>query len=280
VYLATDPDREGEAIAWHLQQALGLSKPKRVTINEISASAVREAMAHPRVIDVKLVAAQEARRVLDRLVGWMVSPELSRQGGAGLSAGRVQSPAVRLVVERERAIEAFVVTRHFGVEVSFADGDDTTWTATWRVKPHLSPGQEYWMDRSFAERVRRLRGFSVETFSEKEEPAAPPAPFTTSTLQQAASTRLKLRPKAVMEAAQRLYEQGAITYHRTDNPNLSDDAIAAIWDQARTMGLDPAPRPRRWRAKTAPRRRTRRSGQHISTWPRREKPTLSGGSTT
>ena len=249
VYLATDPDREGEAIAWHLQQALGLSKPKRITFNEISAAAVREAMARPRAIDVKLVAAQEARRVLDRLVGWMVSPELSRQGGAGLSAGRVQSPAVRLVVERERAIEAFATIQHFGVEVSFVDGDDTTWTAAWRVKPHLPPGQEYWLDRGFAERVARLRGFCVETFSEKEEAAAPPAPFTTSTLQQAASTRLKLRPKAVMEAAQRLYEQGAITYHRTDNPNLSNDAVSAIWDRARAMGLEAAPRPRRWKPK-------------------------------
>jgi DNA topoisomerase-1 len=249
VYLATDPDREGEAIAWHLQQALGLSKPKRVTFNEISPAAVRAAMAQPRAIDIKLVAAQEARRVLDRLVGWMVSPELSRQGGAGLSAGRVQSPAVRLVVERERAIEAFAVTRHFGAEISFVDGDATAWTAAWRVKPHLPTGQEYWLDRGFAERVARLRGFSVESFSEKEEAAAPPAPFTTSTLQQAASSRLKLRPKAVMEAAQRLYEQGAITYHRTDNPNLSDDAVAAVWDQARAMGLDAAPRARRWKAK-------------------------------
>jgi DNA topoisomerase-1 len=249
VYLATDPDREGEAIAWHLQQALGLRHPHRITFGQITAAAVREAMAHPRAIDIKLVAAQEARRVLDRLVGWMVSPELSRQGGPGLTAGRVQSPAVRLVVERERAIEAFTVTRHYGVEVSFTGPGDTAWSAAWRVKPHLPAGQEYWLDRGFAERVSRLRGFSVESFTETEEAVAPPAPFTTSTLQQAASTRLKLRPKAVMDAAQRLYEQGAITYHRTDNPNLADEAVAEIWRLAGELGLDVAPRPRRWKAR-------------------------------
>lgn len=252
VYLATDPDREGEAISWHLQQALGLKQPRRVTFPEITAAAVRKAMAGPRQIDVKLVAAQEARRVLDRLVGWMVSPELSRQGGAGLSAGRVQSPAVRLVVERERAIEAFASTRHYGVEITFPGGEGPggpPWTALWRVKPHLPPGQEHWLDQAFAERVSRLRGFTVGAFAETEESRAPPAPFTTSTLQQVASSRLKLRPKATMEAAQRLYEQGTITYHRTDNPNLSDEAVAAIRGLAGAFGLELPSQPRRWKAK-------------------------------
>lgn len=249
VYLATDPDREGEAIAWHLQQVLGLKQPRRVTFPEITAAAVRRAMAEPRQIDLKLVAAQEARRTLDRLVGWMVSAVLSHQGGAGLSAGRVQSPAARLVVERERAIAAFSSTRHYGVEITFPDGEGGPWSALWRVTPHLPPGQEYWLDRDFAERVALLRGFTVEAFTEKEETQAPPAPFTTSTLQQAASTRLKLRPKAAMEAAQRLYEQGAISYHRTDNPNLSDEAVVAIWRRARELGLEVAPQPRRWKAK-------------------------------
>lgn len=249
VYLATDPDREGEAIAWHLQQSLGLKQPRRVTFPEITAVAVRRAMAEPRQIDVKLVAAQEARRALDRLVGWMVSGALARQGGAGLSAGRVQSPAARLVVERERQIEAFASTRHYGVEITFPNGEGGPWAALWRVKPHLLPGQEYWLDHAFAERVSRLRGFTIETFTEVEESRAPPAPFTTSTLQQVASSRLKLRPKATMEAAQRLYEQGAITYHRTDNPNLSDEAVVAIWRRARELSLEVASQPRRWKAK-------------------------------
>ncbi|WP_395675536.1 type I DNA topoisomerase [Inquilinus sp.] len=248
VFLATDPDREGEAIAWHLKEALSLKQPKRVTFSEITPAAVREAMANPRLIDVRLVAAQEARRVLDRLVGWMVSPELARQGGSGLSAGRVQSPAVRLVVERERAIDAFKAIGHFGVELTFA-GDAGPWTAAWQFRPLLKAGQEYWLDRSFAERVSRLRGFTVEAFSEKDETRAPPAPFTTSTLQQVASTQLKLRPKATMEAAQRLYEQGSISYHRTDNPNLSDEAVVAIWRQARADGYEVPSQPRRWKAK-------------------------------
>lgn len=138
VYLATDPDREGESISWHLQQCLRLQNPYRVTFNEITPNAVKTALASPRAIDVKRVAAQEARRVLDRLVGYMVSPELSRQAGERLSAGRVQSPAVRLVVERERAIRAFKVTHHYGALLVFADAKTgNQWTAEWLTKPRF-----------------------------------------------------------------------------------------------------------------------------------------------
>ena len=139
VFLATDPDREGEAIAWHLQDALKLKNAKRVTYAEITESAIRAALSTPRSIDMALVAAQEGRRVLDRFCGYMVSGPLSNAVGQKLSAGRVQSPAVRLVVERERAIQSFVAVSHFGAEVSFADG----WHATWISKPWLENGQEY-----------------------------------------------------------------------------------------------------------------------------------------
>ena len=136
VYLATDPDREGESISWHLQQCLKLSNPLRVTFNEITPSAVKAALVKPRSIDVKLVAAQEARRVLDRLVGYSVSGELQRQTGERLSAGRVQSPAVRLVVERERQIRAFKVTNHFGASLIFADAKTSSeWATEWLTKP-------------------------------------------------------------------------------------------------------------------------------------------------
>ncbi len=136
VYLATDPDREGESISWHLQQCLKLTNPLRVTFNEITPTAVKAAIAAPRSINIKRVASQEARRVLDRLVGYMVSPELSRQAGERLSAGRVQSPAVRLVVERERQIRAFKPTHHFGAMLIFA-GAKNEWTAEWLTRPNF-----------------------------------------------------------------------------------------------------------------------------------------------
>ena len=136
VYLATDPDREGEAIAWHLADALKLKSPKRVTYSEITEKAVRAALAKPRAIDMNLVAAQEGRRALDRLVGYLVSPALCRQTAMKLSAGRVQSPAVRLVVERERVIREFKVTVHYGVELTFEAMEHITegWQAVWLPK--------------------------------------------------------------------------------------------------------------------------------------------------
>lgn len=131
VYLATDLDREGEAIAWHLKQALRLNNPQRILFSEITAKAIKSALVNPTAIDVKKVAAQEGRRVADRLVGYMVSPKLSQMAGRrGLSAGRVQSPAVRIVVDRERAIRNFKPTNHFGVLLNFGE-----WNAEWETKP-------------------------------------------------------------------------------------------------------------------------------------------------
>jgi DNA topoisomerase-1 len=250
VYLATDPDREGEAIAWHIQVAAGLKNPQRVTFHEITEQAVRAAVAAPRKLDMSLVAAQEARRSLDRLVGYLVSPELCRRLEGRLSAGRVQSPALRLVVDREREIENFKPIAHFGVTLYF-DGPDGEWRAHWLVKPLLPEGQEYWTDEAFARRVAELRAVTVLGCKDGERRAEPPAPFTTSTLQQAASARLNLNPKQTMDLAQSLFEQGLITYMRTDSPNLSDTALDAIRAYAESRQLPLAPKPRRWQAKAS-----------------------------
>lgn len=250
VYLATDPDREGESISWHLQQALGLKSYIRVTFNEISQNAVKAALAAPRLIDGPMVAAQEARRVLDRLVGYMVSPELSRQTGEKLSAGRVQSPAVRLVVERERKIKAFVKTTHFGARLIFAEAKMGEWRADWRLKPDfISDENPYFLDKQFASLVSEVKQVVVETFSEGETPRKPPAPFTTSTLQQAASNALRFDPKKAMELAQKLFEQGHISYHRTDNPNVSDESMTEIRAVAELLGLDMVSGRREFKAK-------------------------------
>ena len=258
VYLATDPDREGEAISWHLQQCLKLDNPLRVTFNEITPTAVKAALNHPRTIDGKRVAAQEARRVLDRLVGYMVSPELSRQTGERLSAGRVQSPAVFLVVDRERQIQQFTVTQHFGAQLFFAYAKNQgeqgqppqiEYSAEWLTKPNfVTADRPYFMNRAFATAVAEVNTVVVQSFAQTEAKRSPPAPFTTSTLQQAASVTLGLDPKAAMEAAQKLYEQGHITYHRTDNPNVSDDSLSDIYAVAVKMGLDMAESPRKFNA--------------------------------
>lgn len=245
VYLATDLDREGEAIAWHLKQALRLENPQRIRFAEITPKAIKTAIANPSGIDVKKVAAQEGRRVLDRLVGYMVSPKLGDMAGRrGLSAGRVQSPAVRIVLERERAIQAFKPTNHFGAQLGFG-----SWTADWETGPFLPEGQKYLLDSSLAERVAAVRQLHVLECEEKTESKAPPAPFITSTLQQAASNKLRMKPKATMEAAQKLYEQGHITYMRTDNPNLSDDALIEIYQVCQAKGLPMVEQPRTWKAK-------------------------------
>ena len=245
VLLATDADREGEAIAWHLADALKLKHPQRITYQSIAEQPIKEALKKPRPIDMQLVHAQEARRVLDRLVGYTVSPILSDQAGQTLSAGRVQSPALRLIVELERAIRAFKPTRHYGAVLHFAGG----WTATWDTAPHLADGVAYFTDADFAEKVAKVRDVRVSGFEDGQSTSAPPAPFTTSTLQQAAEVALKLKPKAAMDVAQKLYEQGAITYHRTDAPNLSADGYEQLAQYAASAGITLAKQQRVWKAK-------------------------------
>ena len=245
VYLATDPDREGEAIAWHIADALRLKSPKRVTYGEITAVAIQTAIKNPRSLDMALVSAQEARRVLDRFCGYLVSGPLSRAAGTRLSAGRVQSPAVRLVVERERAIRNFVAVTHFGAELLFVDG----WSAAWITKPWLEDGQEYLLDKALAERAAAVRSLTVHECKESESRTAPPAPFTTSSLQQAASNALKFTPKQTMQLAQKLYEGGHITYMRTDSPNLSAEAVTEIRAFCQTQGWPLVDKPRIWKSK-------------------------------
>ena len=248
VYLATDPDREGEAIAWHIQMAVGLKQPERVTFNEITAKAIQAAIASPRKIDIRLVAAQEARRALDRLVGYMVSPELCHRLNGKWSAGRVQSPALRLIVDREREIEAFKPIAHYGVTLYF-DGPHGLWRAHWLIKPLLPEGQEYWTDAEFARRVAAIRDVVVVQCKDQERRAEPPPPFTTSSLQQAASARLNMNPGKTMSVAQALFEQGHISYMRTDSPNLSDEAVAAIRSYATAQQWPLVETPRHWQAK-------------------------------
>ncbi|SES00763.1 type I DNA topoisomerase [Halopseudomonas bauzanensis] len=255
VILATDPDREGEAIAWHLADALRLKQPKRITFTAITKDKIREALSQVRAIDHDRVRAQEARRVLDRLVGYKVSPALSNSAGHALSAGRVQSPAVRLVVDREREIANFKAVTHFGVELSlpipghWPDNPKALWRAQWDTRPHLLKGEEYLLDRALAERVAQVRDVQVARFESAYANRAPAASFTTSTLQQEAGKRLKMKPKRVMDLAQKLYEQGAITYHRTDNPNLDAAGIEAIRAYALSAGLQLAEKQRSWKAK-------------------------------
>lgn len=251
VYLATDPDREGEAIAWHLQDALKLKDAKRVTYSEITEKAIKTALDAPRSIDMALVAAQEGRRVLDRFCGYMVSGPLSNAAGEKLSAGRVQSPAVRLVVEREREIQNFRSTTHYGAELTFENVDNITdgWKAVWQVKPWLEDDQEYLLDKALAEKAAALRSLEVTDCTESESRSAPPAPFTTSSLQQAASNALKFTPKQTMQLAQKLYEGGHITYMRTDSPNLSEDAVEAIRAFCESQGWPLVEKTRSWKSK-------------------------------
>lgn len=240
VVLATDPDREGEAIGWHVAQVLGLKNPDRVEFHEITAAAVAKAIANPRKLDLALIRAQEARRVLDRLVGYLVSPKL----GKGLSAGRVQSPALWLVVQREREILSHLSKKHFGARLSFGQ-----WNAEWDFSKQLSAGEKLWTDRAAADAAAQVRSLRVASCTESHAKSAPPAPFTTSTLQQAASVRLGMNPKRAMEVAQALFAAGAITYHRTDSQNLSDEAIIAIRSLAPAKGYPLPDEPRRWKSK-------------------------------
>lgn len=247
VFLATDPDREGEAIAWHLKETLHLKKYQRVTFDAITEQVIRKALSTPRQLDMNLVHAQEARRGADRLVGYQVSPMLSRQTGiAGLSAGRVQTVAVRFVVDRQREIDLFKVTKHYGVEAIFEEGK---WTAQWDTSPFLSREDKYILDPKLAQRAALCRDFRVVDAVTKAARQSPPAPFTTATLLQAASVTMGFKPDQAAQLAQKLFEQGLITYHRTDSPNFSSEALSEIREYAQANGLPLPSKPRTWRSK-------------------------------
>lgn len=235
VILATDPDREGEAIAWHLKSALNLPDTvKRVSYQEITQTAIKRAMDNPRRIDMNLVAAQESRRVLDRLIGYLVSPALSKRAGMSLSAGRVQSVAVRFVVDRERAIKEFK-PRGYQVCTLRLAGHPTL-TAALDLTPFVSEGEKLWMPSEAAPFVGPQQ-VQLASASHKSSSVAPRPPFTTVALQGAAGKLYGFSAKEVMAAAQALFEQGLITYHRTDFPNLSDEGIAKIQSYLRDQGL-------------------------------------------
>ncbi len=221
VILATDPDREGEAIAWHIQQAVGLKKPKRVVFHEITKEAVQEAVQNPRLIDENLRRAQEARRVLDRLVGYDLSGLIWKKVRYGLSAGRVQSPALRIIMEREREIRAFKPEQFFVIraEVKTKGTQKEKMMLTCVEEPKTKPDADHIVENA------KKGSWEIIDMEESEVKRSPRAPFITSTLQQTASSRLGYSPSRTMSLAQRLYESGHITYMRTDSTNLSKLAI-------------------------------------------------------
>lgn len=220
VWLASDEDREGEAIAWHLCIALGLDpkKTKRIVFHEITKDAILRAVENPRTVDLQLVDAQQARRVLDRLVGYELSPVLWKKVRAGLSAGRVQSVAVRLIVEREREIRDFEATSTYKVVGEFSAQDDAFPAELEDRMPDRASAEKFLNDSIGAK-------YTVKSVEKKPGSRNPGAPFTTSTLQQEASRRLGYSVRQTMNLAQRLYESGHITYMRTDSTILSGQAI-------------------------------------------------------
>ena len=255
VYLATDPDREGEAIAWHLAQVLGIkaATAHRVTYQEVTEAAVLKAVANPRNLNMPLVAAQETRRALDRIVGWEVSPPLSRALNTKASAGRVQTPALRLIVERERAIRKFKSTTWYQVQ-AVMPGTTGAWRATWQdgLPAASLPDGEYFQDRLFADALAAaLPSMPLVVSAAESKPArqAPPPPFTTSSLQMDASRALKIDVEQVMKLAQYLFDNGLITYHRTDSPNLSREGEDLLRSEARRRNWPLSEKPRRWKAK-------------------------------
>ncbi|HOK09744.1 MAG TPA: type I DNA topoisomerase [Candidatus Hydrogenedens sp.] len=240
IIIASDPDREGEAIGWHISEVLRpVKKPvERITFNAITEKAIKEAVSHPRSIDMNLVYAQQARRILDRLVGYKLSPLVQWSVRKGLSAGRVQSVAVRLVCEREEEIRNFVVKEYWTIEGTFVKGENETFTAKLikvdDKEPELNNEQE---TETVLSHVREVGTFRVDNIEEKEVRKNPLPPFITSTLQQEASRKLRFAPEYTMRLAQDLYEGvelgeegaiGLITYMRTDSLRIESEAIAEV----------------------------------------------------
>ena len=238
VLLATDPDREGESIAWHLKETCGLKNPKRIVFHEITENAIKEAINHPREIDENLRQAQEARRVLDRLVGYDLSGLIWKKVRYGLSAGRVQSPALRIIMEKEREIRAFipenywVLTGEFQTEKKDASTPSTSSAQASSAQDKIiltcdkEPADEKETNRILE--AGRANPWHIAEIKQTEAKRSPRAPFTTSTLQQTASSRLGFSPSRTMMVAQKLYEQGLITYMRTDSVIISKEALPVI----------------------------------------------------
>jgi DNA topoisomerase I len=269
VLLATDPDREGESISWHLRELLKPKVPvRRIEFHEITEEAVRRAIEEAREIDLQLVDAQESRRIVDRLYGYLVSPVLWKKVQTGLSAGRVQSVAVRLVVEREEARRAFRTSLYWGLESTLRSGE-LTFTATLeRVgDARVATGRDFdpatgqlkdrgalMLDERSAgtlrDALRTQLPWSVTTVEERPATQSPSAPFTTSTLQQEANRKLGFSADRTMSAAQKLFQEGIISYHRTDSTTLSERALGEAADAIRTLyGADFYGGPRQYRTR-------------------------------
>lgn len=244
VYLAADPDREGEAIAWHLAHSLDLdlNSDCRVVFNEITKDAIKESFKHPRMINMDLVDAQQARRILDRLVGYKISPILWKKVKKGLSAGRVQSVALRLIIDREKEINDFKPEEYWTIDGTFLKGQETFEASFFGKNGKKLPLNS---EADVKEILSQLKGnqYTVEKVTKKERKRNPALPFTTSTLQQEAARKLNFRAKKTMMIAQQLYEGidlgregtvGLITYMRTDSTRISNTAVdeaAAFIDQ-------------------------------------------------
>lgn len=222
VFLATDPDREGEAIAWHLQEVCNIKNPKRVVFHEITQEAVSEALKHPREIDTNLRKAQEARRVLDRLFGYDLSGLIWKKVRYGLSAGRVQSPALRIIVEKEKEIRAFNPETYWIIHALFKTKSGDEFPAVYEKTLTDENDKEAILKRIPS------KTWHIDDIQETQAVRRPRAPFTTSTLQQSASSFLGYSPSITMRLAQKLYEAGHITYMRTDSVSLSNQAIENI----------------------------------------------------
>ncbi len=253
IYLATDPDREGEAISWHLQAAAQWDQrsepPKRVVFHEITKEAVKEAFDHPREIDMQLVNAQQARRILDRLVGYQISPLLWRRVQRGLSAGRVQSVALRMVVDREQEIQAFVPVESWTLEAQLhKESSDSAGANLFTAVLHSTKGQKGRLSIAKEEEARRYEAeldgaaYAVASVTKREARQRPVAAFTTSTLQQDAGRKLRFTAQKTMRVAQQLYEGlsvgpggpvGLITYMRTDSTQVAASAVAEVRDYIR-----------------------------------------------
>ncbi|WP_242118304.1 type I DNA topoisomerase [Aestuariivivens sediminicola] len=246
IWLASDEDREGEAIAWHLAEALKLDKArtKRIVFHEITKSAIQKAIENPRGIDYDLVDAQQARRVLDRIVGYELSPVLWRKVKGGLSAGRVQSVSVRLIVEREREIQDFKPEASYRIDAEFSNEDGQSFKAKLPKNfPTKADAQQFLQKNISAQ-------FNVADLEKKPVKKSPAAPFTTSTLQQEASRKLYFSVSKTMTLAQRLYESGLITYMRTDSVNLSDEARRGAQKEIEATYGSRYSKPRNYKGKT------------------------------
>lgn len=244
IYLATDPDREGEAISWHLKSVLKIKEPHRVTFQEVTPAAIKKALANPRKIHQPTVNAQEARRVADRLVGYLISAELRNKSGANLTAGRVQSVALRLTVDRELEIRAFKQRDFFGVSITLDNG----LTMELDVSKLAADGKHLF-DRKIAEKAATCREVWISSVVTEKRDVLPPPALNTSGLQQAANKALKTSAKRTMEIAQHLFDQGFISYHRTDSLNLSEDSYDQACSWLKDNGWEYRRGQRRWESK-------------------------------